>query len=72
MNTLITEVNCESCGASANESWETDAIRRTVLQMSLEQSIHQGSTGWRVLCDECEEGLQNLLKIAPSRFAGLS
>ena len=51
---------CESCGASADEPWETDAVRFTILRLSLEKPIHHELEGIRILCDECEEGLQQL------------
>ena len=57
MNFNMTEPACESCGTSADEPWETDAARSTVLRLSLEQPIHHKAMGWRVLCDECEKGL---------------
>lgn len=56
----MAESTCESCGASAGEPWETDAVRYTILSLSLEQPVHYEPVGWRILCDECEEGLQQL------------
>ena len=73
MNKKVVEPTCESCGAMADESWETDAVRRIVLRLSLEEPVHHSPTGWRILCDECEEGLQQfhrgyrLTKQGPSR-----
>lgn len=56
----IDEPVCESCGTLAAETWETDVTRSAVLRLSLEQPIHHNSTGWRILCNECEEGLQQI------------
>lgn len=58
VNSKTTESTCESCGASADEPWETDAVRHTVLRLSFEKPIHHELKDWRILCDECEEGLQ--------------
>ena len=58
MNSKMTEPVCESCGTSADEPWETDAARYAVLSLSLEQPIHHEPKDWRILCDECEVGLQ--------------
>ena len=60
VNSNTTEPMCESCGASADEPWETDAVRFTILRLSLEKPIHHELEGIRILCDECEEGLQQL------------
>jgi hypothetical protein len=58
VNSKMAESTCESCGASADEPWETDAVRLAILRLSLEQPLHHKPKGWRILCDECEEGLQ--------------
>jgi hypothetical protein len=60
MNQKVAEPTCESCGAMADEFWETDVDRCTVLRLSLEQSVHHAPMDWRILCDECEEGLQQI------------
>jgi hypothetical protein len=58
VNAKTTEHMCDSCGASADEPWETNAARYTSLRLSLEKPIHHEPVGYRILCDECEEGLK--------------
>lgn len=47
MNLNMTEPACESRGTLADEPWETDAARYTVLRLSLERPIHHKPMEWR-------------------------
>lgn len=56
---------CSMCGAAANDSWETEPAQHVVLQQCLR---HGDESQLWVLCDECNEGLQNTAPPKPDRL----
>ncbi len=60
---------CAMCVAAADDVWETQPARRVVLR----ERVRNGDESqlW-ILCDECNEGLQNTAPPKPDRLHLLS
>ena len=56
---------CAMCGSTNGQSWETDLARRSSLALVNRPGCP--SETW-VICDECNEGLQNAAPIKPDRL----
>jgi len=56
---------CQMCGALENESWETDTRRRIILSCCSRSG--DPFTTW-MICNECNEGLQNTALPKPDRI----
>ena len=56
---------CSMCGAIAGDVWETKPTRQVLLYL---RPRHGDTTHLWVICDECDEGLQNIVLPKPDRI----
>lgn len=65
VNRKVKAQACSMCGAITGDVWETESTRQVQLRLC---PRHGDATYLWIVCDECDEGLQNTALPKPDRI----